>query len=153
MKKGYLKLMCSEIDLVHYILIDETYYTLTRDHVIKVYDIKDNKQFYIEFIDSLKTLEDNDEIDPYFINASPLTDEDIKSFESNENIYPVEIELISDQKEVMDFHNLSVKEDFYYFKDILNEEYPVLLMKYKIKNKKSSQLLENFFITIYYKLF
>ncbi len=133
MKKGFLKLISSEIDLVHYIEIDDVYYTLTRDFVPKIEDYKNGNDFYIEFVDSLEQLEKDNPTDPYFLNRSPLTDYEKEVIRISNNCHLVDIELIYDQKEVMDFHNLSVKEDFYYFKDIENEPHNILLMKYKLK--------------------
>lgn len=132
MQKGFLKLMSTEIDLMHYIEIDNVFYSLTRDHVSKVDDIKQGNKFYIEFVNSLEELQERNPSDPYFLNHPPLTDLEKEAIASSEDCHLITIELIDDLDEVMAFHKFSVDHDFNYFKDIEKEPHQVLLMKYSI---------------------
>ncbi len=128
MEFGYLNLIGSHIDLVHYILIDGVYYTLTRNNVAKTEDYHNGLDFYIEFVLDLDALTGEDK---YYMNRPALTSEERTAYINSDATHKVSVELVTDQDEIDAFQALSVENDFYYFEDYENERLDIVLMKYK----------------------
>ncbi|WOO89240.1 hypothetical protein R2F61_00630 [Mollicutes bacterium LVI A0078] len=128
MEKGFLLLVGNYYDLVHYILIDGIYYTLSRDNVEKIEDIDNQVQFYIKKV-TLTQLEEERSEDPYFLNEPKLAEEDIKRIATGNEYSKVTININRNNQDLIDFQDLSIREDFAYFKDLKTE--PVVLLEYK----------------------
>lgn len=129
MEKGFLLLVGNYYDLVHYILIDGIYYTLSRDNVEKIDDINNNVDFYIKKV-TLANLEQTRDDDPYYLNEPRLSKEDRAAIISDEQYTKVAVDINRDETDIVAFQQLSVKEDFAYFKDLKTE--PVVLLEYKL---------------------
>lgn len=128
MEKGFLLLVGNYYDLVHYILIDGIYYTLSRDKVEKIEDIDNQVQFYIKKV-TLTQLEEERNEDPYYLNEPMLSEEVRERIAKDSEYRKVTIEINRNESDLIDFQDLSIKEDFAYFKDLKTE--PVVLLEYK----------------------
>lgn len=128
MEKGYLLLVGNYIDLVHYIKLKDTYYTLSRDNVEKIVDYKNGVDFYIKKV-KLHDLETSRETDPYYMSNPRLTDEEREFIIEGCEFSKIEINISRNSERIIDFHNLSVANDFAYFDDIDAE--PIVLLEYK----------------------
>ncbi len=134
MEKGFLLLTGNYYDLVHYIKIDDVFYTLSRDNVEKIEDINNNVDFYIKYVD-LKELEETRIEDPYFLNEPKLTNTDREKIIKDDSFEKVNVIINRNRKQIEQFQKLSVENDFAYFADIKSEE--IVLLQYKIENNTS----------------
>lgn len=128
MEKGFLLLVGNYYDLVHYILVDGIYYTLSRDNVEKIEDIDNQVEFYIKKV-TLAELEQAREEDPYYLKEPKLTEEKRAQIAADNEYSKVTIEINRSETDIAEFQELSINEDFAYFKDLKTE--PVVLLEYK----------------------
>lgn len=127
MEKGYLLLIGNYCDLVHYVKIANTYYTLSRDHVEKIEDIEADVQFYIKIVD-LEELRKQRDVDPYFLEEPKLSAEMHNMIQADSSFKPITIAVNRNQKAINKFQNLSVENNFAYFDNLDQEE--VVLIEY-----------------------
>lgn len=127
MEKGFLLLIGNYYDLVHYIEIDGCYYTLSRDHVEKIFDIDAGITFYIKKTE-LSDLEQARPEDPYYLQAPKLTAAERAMLDTDPQFKKIEITIDRNQRAIEEFQQLSIREDFAYFKNL--EEEQVVLLKY-----------------------
>lgn len=128
MEKGYLLLVGNYIDLVHYIKLKDTYYTLSRDHVEKIEDYQMGVDFYIKKV-QLNDLEANRSTDPYYMNHPRLTSDEREFIVEGCDFTKVDLYINRNQDSIVNFQMLSVANDFAYFGDI--EAEPIVLLEYK----------------------
>lgn len=128
MEKGFLLLVGNYYDLVHYIKIEDVYYTLSRDNVEKIFDINNKVDFYIKKV-TLAELEATRKDDPYYLNHPQLSATDRQALIADQEYQQVDIIINTNQQAISDFQTLSVAEDFAYFKDLSQED--VVLLEYK----------------------
>lgn len=130
MEKGYLLLIGNYCDLVHYVKIENTYYTLSRDNVEKIDDIDDDVQFYIKIVD-LAELKNQRADDPYFLQEPRLSAEMRRNIQADDSYKPVTIAINRNQAAIEKFQDLSIKNNFAYFANL--EQEPVVLLEYAEK--------------------
>lgn len=111
MKKGYLKLIGSQIDTLHYICIDGIHYSLTFNDSSKIYDIKDGHEMYIDYYELNQALENR--MGPYSYDQDKLSDEE-RALEIKD-AHLIEVEVCENEAEIEKFQLLSEEHDFNYF--------------------------------------
>lgn len=129
MKFGYLNLITSQIDPVHYIKRGDYYYTLTFINSNKVTFIKNTTHALIEF--GHGNITDN-YTGPFTVSREQISSELYSQLQKTDGYCLVSCEIITDKQDIIDFQKLSIDSNFYYFPDEYIED--ILLLKYKILN-------------------
>lgn len=127
MESGYLNLITRQIDPVHYLLIDGYYYTLSFKMSNKVTSIMDQENTYINLAYKPTRLNRKG---PFKVERPLLSTDEIQQIEHDKSNILVDIEIIADEAEILEFQQLSKKRRFNYFPKITNANDHVLL-KYK----------------------
>ncbi len=129
MERSYLNLITSQIDPVHYIKIDETYYTLTFRESNKVTFIQEHKQAIIELAYDLQV---DNYVGPFDVSREQVTSTQFQDLQANSKYILVAAEVIDDQDQINNFQKLSEDYNFYYFPDEYIDE--IVLLKYTKKS-------------------
>ncbi len=110
MEYGYLKLMTSQIDPVHFIKIENTYYTLSFTKSNKISFIKNYNMAKIELAYDNTSIENR--IGPFCIKRERI---DFNTLKNDCNHIKVHAFVIEDKKQIENFLKMSIENNFYYF--------------------------------------
>lgn len=132
MERSYLNLVTSQIDPVHYIKIDNYYYTLSFEDSCKVAFINKHKQALIELAYDLNV---ENYVGPFDVKRKQVDKQQFEIMKQDKKYIIVDASIIKDKQQIADFQKLSEDINFYYFP----EEYigEIVLIKYKKKESKS----------------
>ncbi len=129
MKLGFFKLISSQVDVMHYIQKGDEFYTLSYLDSVKVTEINNGSDIYIDFIEDLKALKDERPEDPYHM-AEGTIDEATKVVYTKDASLAKEVVVITDEQEVKAFYDLSDENSHNHFKSF--DEKPLALIKFSL---------------------
>lgn len=126
MELGYLNLITSQIDPVHYIKQGDYYYTLTFINSNKVTFLKNNNLALIEHAYGENC---DNYTGPFDVVRDNVDGATFDQMQLQVDIFTVDCQLIYDQAQIREFQKLSTGINFNYFPDEYIED--VLLLKYR----------------------
>ncbi len=124
MQKGYLDLITSQVDPVHFIKIDDVYYTLSFKLSNKVSFIIAHDYCLIQFSYDMHPVENH--VGPFIVKRKQINVDD---YLNKKTVKKMKAQVIENKDEIKEFLRLSKKEDFYYFDDSYIDQ--IVLIKYK----------------------
>lgn len=125
MERGYLNMISRQVDPVHYLKIDGSYYTLSFSDSYKVSHVRDNQSIHIEFSYDPTT---ENYMGPFDVKRDILPAIELKTKLEEDSVIKYEAEVIEDLETIKWFQNLSELNDFNYFPaDYIDE---IVLIRY-----------------------
>lgn len=126
MKRGYLNCVTSQVDPVHYMKIDDYYYTLSFRESNKVTFIKANDKLLANFIYEKNT---ENYQGPFEVERPKVTTSEYNETMKESTAKEMKAEIIDDIAKVTKFQEYSESNQFNYFPDDYIEE--IVLIRYK----------------------